>query len=429
MIKTLSAVTLIGFSLSPLSQVLAGETLQQGWQAALSANPEIKGAELDTAATQSLVKAAKAARLPVVELQGGYTALDNPPASKIQMGPTQTEMPVGEDRILSYSATASVPLYTGGRITHAIEGANQAYQAQTYQQRSTVQNLKLAVAQAYISVLRAHKAVELAQQQVDTLKAHLNDVQNMYDQNLVDRNDLLAAKTKLVDAEQQALQAHNALDLAKAQYNQLTNRSLDHAVELTELDVPAPAQQSLPELTQTAYAQRPELKALQANGLALHAQVKQTLGETKPQVFLQAGYDYQQNKYQVHEGKWQATLGVKWQLYDAGLTHYQADKTKKQANAIQQRQQDLKNKIALQVRQKWLSLQEAQKRIEVTQVGVEQANENLKVTRERYLSGLSSNTEVLDATTLKTLSDTHYYNARYDAILAKLELQYAIGKL
>ena len=58
-----------------------------------------------------------------------------------------------------------------------------------------------------------------------------------------------------------------------------------------------------------------------------------------------------------------------------------------------------------------------------------QADENLRVTKDRYREGVGTNTEVLDAETLRVRSYTNYYNAVYDAVTAKFRLKYAVGDL
>ncbi|MDY7037322.1 MAG: TolC family protein, partial [Thermodesulfobacteriota bacterium] len=59
---------------------------------------------------------------------------------------------------------------------------------------------------------------------------------------------------------------------------------------------------------------------------------------------------------------------------------------------------------------------------------VEQAEENLRVSQERYKAQVTTSTEVLDAQTLLTQARTNYYNALYDHNLAKAKLLRAKGE-
>lgn len=114
--------------------------------------------------------------------------------------------------------------------------------------------------------------------------------------------------------------------------------------------------------------------------------------ETGPQVALSGGYGYQENRYQVYPGQWSATLGVRWNLFDGGVANHRAAAVNRQEAALQERRDDFATVIELQVRQAWLDIQETRKRVEVTQSAIAQAEENLRVNRDRYANGLATNT-------------------------------------
>ncbi|MFA6164152.1 MAG: TolC family protein [Methylobacter sp.] len=77
----------------------------------------------------------------------------------------------------------------------------------------------------------------------------------------------------------------------------------------------------------------------------------------------------------------------------------------------------------------WLDIQETQKRIAVTQQAIAQADENLKVTTDRYQQGLSTNTDVLKAEDLRIMTHDNFNNASYDSALATLHLRRALSIL
>ena len=90
---------------------------------------------------------------------------------------------------------------------------------------------------------------------------------------------------------------------------------------------------------------------------------------------------------------------------------------------LKEQRDDLNSQIALQVRQAWLDIQETQKRIIVTQQAISQAEENMKVTTDRYQQGLSTNTDVLRAENLRTVTHDNFNNAGFDYDLAILRLR------
>jgi outer membrane protein TolC len=83
----------------------------------------------------------------------------------------------------------------------------------------------------------------------------------------------------------------------------------------------------------------------------------------------------------------------------------------------------------LQVRTRWLDLQQARRRIPVARLAIAQAEENTHVITDRYRHQLSTYTEVLDAETRRIQSLSSFYNAIYDENLAGFRLHRAVGDL
>lgn len=406
----------------------AAESLQQAWHTALNVDHTLKAVQENTIASRHRLKSAKAARLPSISVGVGYTALQDTPASQVNFGGGNIQFPVAENESLAYKAMTVLPIYTSGQIAGHIDAASSALLASKQIESGTVLDLKLQVAETYIAVLRSAKSLEVAESHVSSLIAHANDVKNMHDQGMVSRNDLLAAQVALADARQWAIKAGNILDISRSAYNRLLARPLKQTVELDELQVTF-FDQSLASLTNQAIKKRYELQVLLEQANALSSQAKAIRAQSGPQVALSGGYDYQQNQYQVHEGQWLLNLGMQWKIFDAGLIKNRASATERQSLSLKQQYDDTLSQIELQVRQYWLDGQETKKRVKVTEQSISQAEENLKVNRDRYENGLSTNTEVLDAETLRIRSLDNHANAIYDAVLANIRLKRAVSDL
>lgn len=148
-----------------------------------------------------------------------------------------------------------------------------------------------------------------------------------------------------------------------------------------------------------------------------------------PQVVLNAGYNQLQNRYLDKEQLWNLGVGVRWELFDGNVHRRQADALAARAAAVSALRSDLESQIAFQVLAADLMRQESASRIPVAATAVEQAQENLRVSRDRYQSGVGSHTEVLDAETLRIKSGSNYFNALYDNVLAVQRLKRANGEL
>ena len=116
-------------------------------------------------------------------------------------------------------------------------------------------------------------------------------------------------------------------------------------------------------------------------------------------------------------------MGVEWNPLDFGRAKNQAGVLDGKSQALIRLRRDAESMISLEVRQKWIDLQTARKRVLVARKTTAQADENLRVARDRYQHQAGTNTEVLDAETLRVQAYMNLYSSTYQAALAGLRLQ------
>lgn len=408
-----------------LATTTQAETLEDSWTAALNANHQIKAAQANTDVSKEQLQAAQGQNLPELNVGTSYTQYNETPSAKTTISGQSAQFAMQQDGSVRAQAMASLPIYTSGKITHNINAAQAAHDATQANEQVSVLDLKMQVADRYIAVLRLEDAVEVAKSHIQSLESHAKDVKNLFEQGIVAKNDLLAADVELLNAKQLLLQAANVYDNAKARYNQLLTRQLNAKVELSK-KFPELPKTTLENLNQNALGQRPEIAVLNQQIQSLHEQMQAMKANLMPQVALNGGYQYQQNRYQAYEGLWQANVGVDWKLFD-GSTGHKGEALEKQALALQEQREELSGQILLQVRSAWLDTQETQQRLDVAKQTIVQADENLKVTNDRYQQGLATHTDVIQAEDLRTKTHNNLNNANYDFALANLKLQRAIG--
>ncbi len=124
-----------------------------------------------------------------------------------------------------------------------------------------------------------------------------------------------------------------------------------------------------------------------------------------------------------------ASFTLSWTLFDGGNTRKRAEAQKLQAESLLRQRADLAADIALQVRTRWLDLNEARQRVVISGAAIAAAEENINVVTDRYRQGLSIYTEVLDAENRRIQSFTSYFDAVYDQAEASFRLRRAVGDL
>jgi len=415
-----------------LASATRAETLEDAWARALAHDRGLAAVRSQAEAAELDAAASRAQRWPTLAVGGGYTWLDQSPAFDFGFtGLPITPPPLfAGDDFASASATLSLPVFTGGRITSGIAAAEARGRGAGAQALGAEQDLRLAVAEDYVGVLRARKALAVADSNVRTLEALAGDASAMFERELVPKNELLAIQVALADARQNRLRAANAAEIAQAAYNRRLGEPLDRPADI-EGSVPAPAAlpNDLDALVAMARERRTELAALGEQAQAYGQMAKMERARVLPQVSLTGAYNYLENQFLNDDAVMSAGVGVQWALFDGGQARKRAAALERTRRATLEQREDTESMIVLQVRQAWLGSEETRQRVRVTADAVAQAEENLRIARERYGAGLGTQTQLLEAETLRVQANTNRDNAELDAGLAQLRLARAVGAL
>lgn len=431
--------------------IAAAETLDQAWETARATDFGLRSSQFLAQSAEAARSAAARGRFPSVSANGIMVQLDNAPTIKspiqdnltipspirLPLLPSSFSFPVpadlqqfevGEDKLTQATITASLPLYTGGRLTNITKAAESQVDAAGWGVRQTEQELKIHVAEAYVNVLRAQGGAEISDREVEAVSGYVRDVQNLYGQEMVAKSDLLSVQVYLAESQQRNLQIKNAVQLAQSFYNNMLGRPLDAPVDLEPLeparDAPAATLESM---TEKAISNRPELNNLSAQTESLRYAAKAIKGGLLPQVALLGGMIYMDLDTLEDNTIGYAGVGASWTLFDSGVTRKQAEALSKRRISSEELLSQARTLISLQVRQTWLAREEALNRLKVAQTSLDSADENQRVTRDRYREGMGTNTEVLEAETRRSGAFTSYNNAKYDAVYADLRLKYVVG--
>ena len=198
-------------------------------------------AQLGSASAQRGLAAARAERIPTVTTFNAYTWLNNTPAFKSSVtlpgssAPLNLTFPFLNRDFFFGSTLMNVPLYTGGRIRSGIDAASAQSRSANAEEFTAAMDLKLQVAEAYLSVLRVEKLLLVARSNVTSLQAHERDAKNLFKEGVGKRTDVLASQVSLAKARQRVIQVRNELEVARAAYNRLLARPLGTTSQLEEM--------------------------------------------------------------------------------------------------------------------------------------------------------------------------------------------------
>ena len=395
--------------------------LDKAIEMALKTNPTVKISEAQSSVALAQKDEAKASRWLSIDYthktaRGGYY---DPDPSSSQYAPRNSH---------TNGFTASIPLYTGGKLSGTIEQAVQNYKSSEYGVDESYQAVKLSATNGYYAVLQAIDTVKLSKDSVERLSAHLQNVQAQYDVGVVAKVDVLRSQVELANAEQNLIKAQNAYDLAVADLNNIIG--LPHG---TELNVTESLQYSkydnpMENCINFALANRPELFQAEAGIEAAKAAVKVAKSGYMPQVAASASNDWSSTSWPGDDNQnWGVGVSVSMNVFDSGVTAAKVNASEASLYKAEETYRQTKDSVQLDVRNNYLSLREAEKRIATSKVAVDSAEEDYRISQLRYQAGVGTNIDVMDAQVALTQAKNNYVQALYDYNTSSAALAKAMG--
>ncbi len=123
---------------------------------------------------------------------------------------------------------------------------------------------------------------------------------------------------------------------------------------------------------------------------------------------------------------WQVMAVASW-ISGSGQNQVPVDAGKAAENQALDQVRELQDQVALEIKNAFLTLQEAESQIAVSQKVIEQAEENFRIAEARYKERVARSTEVLDAQTLLTRAKSEYANALADYHISLARLERSMG--
>jgi len=401
--------------MSPLS-------LKECLERASAANTGLKVVAFDTAIAREQVEVAKSGYLPRVDVQGGYVAQLEPQSAKFGPLIAQTQ-----DADFPYANLAIYQtLYDFGRTKARVGSARKQRDAAAHAYAGSQQDLFLQVVRAYYGILESEKLVAAARDEVLQMSAHQNTAQALYEQGVVTRNDLLQAEVRVAASRQKVLSEQNGVENGWLQLNYLIGTPDDFRGDLRD----EPEGLALAALNQQAdFSRRSEIASLKDLVAADEYSVKEAKGNYYPEFFARLAMDYTKNDEVKEQAIYSGTLGLKVNVFDGFATTARVRQAVEARSRDEQRLRDLEARVRLELAGARNDLKVAQARIRVTQKAIAQAEENLRITRDRYQEKVGTATEVVDAQTLLTQTRTDYYQSVFDLQVAGARVRRAVGEL
>lgn len=338
-----------------------------------------------------------------------------------------TSVPMGEKDPWAWGIDIYQTLFDFGKSISNYKASTEIFHAHKATVESVKRTVSLEFIVAYFNLLEAEKMISVNEKEVDSLTSYLKDMDHLYDQGVIVKNDLLPAKVKLADARQRLIASNNRREVFAARLSTMLTLSLLEGISVKDVNIKQPSLPVMEDAWSFAESHRPEITFFnnQIKSSSLREQAK--TAENLPAIFADGGYKYTQNKYMVHQDDAYFTFGAKVNLYDGGMTGAQIMKERYLKMKLQEEKRKLIDDIRYEIKESSLGLKDAIEKLNVAKDALEQSYENVRFYRVKYNNGVATSTDVLEAISLQTKAETNYYSADYELKRSYAKLEYSIG--
>nr|WP_298935653.1 TolC family protein [uncultured Dyadobacter sp.] len=397
-------------------------TLDEAKKMALANNSRLGQADFHIKAAQAAEAGAKAANKPVID--GSVAAL--------HVGkPLDAFLP---SVLASPTVTVGQPIYVGGKIRLGQQAAAKGVEIAQAQKQLTETEVLFEVEKSYWQIVSISEKIGLAGRFGVMLDSLYQDLDDSYQAGMIFKNDMLRVQVQKNENELNLARATDGLLMAKMQLAQLMGdpRNTSFAVSDSVTGDFAMLQN---DSLLSAVDRRAEIQLIKRALEAQELNRKLLQADFKPSVsLLAAGFGSFGKNINFESGSnamasYVGMLNVSIPIWDWGM---KASKVKEQSFKIQAQKaqlQETQDLLSLEIRNAYLKVNQSAKKIDLSRASVLQAEENLRLSNDRFEAGTVTGQDVLEAQTLWQQATSSIIDAKVEYRVNEAALLKALGEL
>jgi outer membrane protein TolC len=445
--RSLSAVVLLlFFSFSTEAQQKLTLTIEEATRLGLESSKALHTSHFKLDAAAAKAAETNTLSLPSLKFNGVYTRLSNVPPEAVSLPansfgpgfpPSDLALTLSPTILDNYTlrATLQQPLFTGQKISGAIEAADYTARATEQDFRRDKAEIIYNIEVAYWTLFQAIEAKGFVDDNVSQVKVHVTDAENLMKQGLLTKNDLMKVQVQLSDALVRQIDAENNVQLAMYALNNTLGLPLQTEIMLAStIQVNDRSWDTVDSLIKRAMEKRPEVLGMSARVKAGEAGLASARGSWWPQIYLVGNYSYlnpNQRYFPVTDefkGTWDVSVSLSYDIWNWWQTGYQTSEAQAQLAQAQEGLSMVEDGVTLEVTQCFLSIEKSKERKAVSEQGVAQAEENYRIMTGKFKQGLAANSDLRDAEVELLQAKLNLTQSLVNYELAIAQLTKAIGE-
>jgi outer membrane protein len=298
-------------------------------------------------------------------------------------------------------------------------------------ERATRMALIARVARSYNGAVLARASLHAAREALRSAEADAERAAIVRQAGLSTDADVLSIRVHLAAVREQEIRRAYDARVATAVLNEALGLPLDTEHTLTTELVPARLPEESARTYETAAAEnRPELKQSALATSVAEQQTRAARSALLPQFAVRGVFEANRQDF-IRKGgaNWLAAASLRWTLFDGFAGRARVAEARASLAVTQAQRRQAEQGVRLEVFRAWADAKSAEERLAVAAAAVAQAEESLRITKNRYENGLTTVTDLLRNETALLDARTRRLAAIHDQRIAVAQLELAAGTL
>jgi outer membrane protein TolC len=310
-----------------------------------------------------------------------------------------------------------------------LQSARQGIRASEAQETTVREQIALLVVSQYLGGMRAGAAVVAAKSRVDLAQALYDQASDLQKNGVGTGLDTLRANVELQNEKQRLIEAQTQEEIALYGLVRLLNLDPHQKVELADQSSFFQTPEFVAsESIEQAFATRPEVKTLEARERVARLAIRAASESRLPSINFGGDWAYQGLSLASSIPSYTFQVAFDVPIITSGRIHAQMARSNLELKKVVQERSDLRDQIALEVKTGVAQLESARHEVEVANLGVKLAQEEVTQARDRFQAGVANNIEVITAQDALARANDNQIVALYGYNQSRADLAHAIGQ-
>jgi outer membrane protein TolC len=303
------------------------------------------------------------------------------------------------------------------------KAAKSKMEAFDLQLERTKEYLGLEVSKAFMQLQLAYKAVEVLEKANTTAQANLKLIENYNKQGLLQKTDLLSVQVRVNEVKNQLQYAksnvQNASDYLAFLLDESNENKVYKPLEVIENTI------EISTFETQLSANRKDVLAMDKSVEAYEKMAKMSQMNFLPRLNAFGSYEmYDTQLFQTGAKGYTIGAQLSWDIFDGykSIGKFQKAKAEFQKAEVEAKQYKAQSQLELNKTNRQLT--DAENKVNLTKLALEQAQEAYRIRANRFKEGLEKTTDLLQSETLQQQKELEYLQAVFEYNFTKKYLEF-----